>query len=94
MGGNRILCAEHGWQLDQLPARAAPRQSLSGGFDRQRIKLGQNRARTGGQHIGRPPTLILEQGKQCLGVPGEGEITAPGLGDDLLAGDGVEDVGR
>ena len=30
----------------------------------QRIELGQNRARTGGQHIGRPPTLILEQGKR------------------------------
>ena len=37
----------------------------------QRIKLGQNRARTGGQHIGRPPTLILEQDKQCRSGPGE-----------------------
>ena len=78
-----------GWQLDQLPPRAALRQSPSGGFDRQRIKLGRNRARTGGQHIGRPLTLILEQDKQCRGGPGVCEITAPGLGDDLLAGDGA-----
>ena len=33
----------------------------------QRIELGQNRARTGGQHIGRPLALILEQDKQCRG---------------------------
>ena len=38
----------------------------------ERIKLGLDRARSGGKQIGRPPALTLEQVEQCRRMAEEG----------------------
>ena len=62
---------------------------------RDRIKLGQDRSKAGGERIGRPPALTPVQVEHCrrMAEEGTGCATWPGF-DGLLTGDGAEGAGR